>query len=195
MRTRFTWVWALGFILICLFSGSAWEPNFPIVPHVLFGIAVALVACSICGRLWCSVYIVGYKTDQLIQSGPYSISRNPLYFFSWLGGIGIAMGSQTILLPAIVAIAFLIYYPWVIASEEAVLEARHGEAFTDYKAKVPRFFPAWSLLSEPEDYSMKPIIFRRHLCQVIWFALFLSGLAFIHGLHAAGVLPVLFKIY
>jgi hypothetical protein len=145
--------------------------------------------------MWCSVYIAGYKTDQLIQSGPYSISRNPLYFFSWLGGIGIAMGSQTILLPAIVAVAFLIYYPWVISSEEAVLTDRHGEAFTNYKAKVPRFFPAWSLLSEPEDYAMKPIVFRRHICQVIWFALFLSGLSFIHGLHAAGVLPVLFWIY
>jgi hypothetical protein len=133
--------------------------------------------------------------DVLIQSGPYSISRNPLYFFSWLGGIGIAMGSQTMLLPAIVGVAFLVYYPWVIAGEESVLAARHGDAFANYTAKVPRFFPAWWLLSEPEEYMMKPIVFRRHVGQVLWFALFLSGIEVIRGFHAAGVLPVLFTIY
>jgi len=195
MRTRFTWVWAVGFIFVCLFSSSAWEPIFPIVPRILFSIAIALVACSICGRMWCSVYIAGYKTNVLIQSGPYSISRNPLYFFSWLGGIGIAMGSETIVLPTIVAVAFLIYYPWVIAAEESVLATKHGEEFASYVSKVPRFFPAWSLLSEPEDYSMKPIVFRRHITQVLWFAFFLSGLELIRGLHVAGVLPVLFSIY
>jgi protein-S-isoprenylcysteine O-methyltransferase Ste14 len=36
-------------------------------------------------RLWCSLYISGYKNSQLITSGPYSLCRNPLYFFSFVG--------------------------------------------------------------------------------------------------------------
>jgi len=141
------------------------------------------------------VYIAGYKNDMLIQGGPYSVSRNPLYFFSWLGAIGIALGSQTLILPVIVAVAFLIYYPLVISSEESFLLKEHGEAFSNYVAKVPRFFPNWSLLTEPEEYSVKPRVFRKHLTQVMWFALFLSGLQLIHGLHASGWLPVYFKLY
>ena len=195
MRTRFTWVWAISFIVICLFSSSAWNQVSPLISSILSSVAIGLVACSMCGRLWCTVYIAGHKNDTLVQSGPYSISRNPLYFFSWIGAIGIAMGSQSLILPLIVGIAFLIYYPIVISSEEAFLAETHPESFEIYRQKVPRFFPKWSLLEEPQEYLMKPVIFRRHVLKVMWFAFFLCGLELIHGLHACGWLPVYFTIY
>ena len=48
-----------------------------------------LILLCIAGRTWCSLYIGGHKERQLIVSGPYSITRNPLYAFSILGTVGI----------------------------------------------------------------------------------------------------------
>lgn len=48
-----------------------------------------LILLCIAGRTWCSLYIGGHKERQLIVSGPYSITRNPLHAFSILGTVGI----------------------------------------------------------------------------------------------------------
>ncbi|HPR16133.1 MAG TPA: hypothetical protein PLW58_09065, partial [Smithella sp.] len=49
------------FILIC-FSGNQWEEETYFVSVILFFIGILLVAVASLGRLWCSVYIAGYKT-------------------------------------------------------------------------------------------------------------------------------------
>lgn len=52
----------------------------------IFGYALLLVAAP--GRIWCSIYIVGRKDEELCTDGPYSLVRNPLYAFSLLGLVG-----------------------------------------------------------------------------------------------------------
>ena len=52
----------------------------------LFG--VALLAVAAMGRIWCLIYIAGRKNKELCQLGPYSLCRNPLYLFSFVGVIG-----------------------------------------------------------------------------------------------------------
>ena len=41
-----------------------------------------LVVFGSFGRIWASLYIEGNKTKNLITAGPFSMVRNPLYFFS-----------------------------------------------------------------------------------------------------------------
>src|SRR5262245_64205860 len=48
---------------------------------------VAIVIC-ILGRTWASLYIAGRKIEQFVTEGPYSVVRNPLYFFSIIGDAG-----------------------------------------------------------------------------------------------------------
>jgi hypothetical protein len=147
------------------------------------------------GRLWCSVYIAGYKTDKLITQGPYSMCRNPLYFFSLLGALGVGFATGTFLFPLLILIAFGWYYPFVIKSEEAGLMKMHKSEFEIYVKKVPRFFPKISLLQEPDEYIVKPIVFKEHIFSALWFVWFPGIIAFIKGLHDIKILPMIFKIY
>ena len=69
------------------------------------------------------------------------MTRNPLYFFSLIGGIGVALATETLVLPLLVVLAFAAYYPFVIRSEEAVLLKRHGEKFREYFKKRSAIYP------------------------------------------------------
>jgi protein-S-isoprenylcysteine O-methyltransferase Ste14 len=90
----------IGYLLIAaiFLSTSAWENAHPFIGSLLFFFGVILLAIASFGRIWCSLYIGGFKTNSLISGGPYSLCRNPLYFFSFLGGIGIGLATETFFL-------------------------------------------------------------------------------------------------
>ena len=69
-------------ILFFLFTTqSVWETRNEKVTFFLFLAGMILVGIASLGRMWCSLYIAGYKDDKLVTDGPYSLCRNPLYFF------------------------------------------------------------------------------------------------------------------
>jgi len=196
LRISATQAFVVILVLIIAVSESAWEGSTtPFVSAILFMIGVVLVGIASLGRLWCSLYIAGYKTEVLVAEGPYSISRNPLYFFSFLGAIGVGFASETLLIPAIIFVAFTIYYPFVIKSEEAELRKLFREKFDSYFENVPRFFPNISKLKEPEKYIVNPVIFKRHLFDALWFIWFVGIMEIIEELHELNVIPFMFKIY
>ena len=43
---------------------------------------IMLILVAILGRIWCTLYIGGRKCAEVVDSGPYSVIRNPLYVFS-----------------------------------------------------------------------------------------------------------------
>jgi len=180
---------------IILFSGSAWEPRVSFLSSLFFFIGIILVGIGTLGRLWCTLYIGGYKTSKLITVGPYSMSRHPLYFFSLIGAIGVGFTSETLLIPTIVAVAFALYYPFVIRSEEKKLREVHPEEFEAYVKTTPAFFPKLSLLTEPQEYKVNPISFKRRLFSSLWFIWLVGILEIIEALHELKLIPVLFKIY
>jgi protein-S-isoprenylcysteine O-methyltransferase Ste14 len=173
-------------------SGSHWNT---IVVSSLFLAGTVLVGAASLGRMWCSLYIAGYKNDRLVMDGPYSATRNPLYFFSFLGTIGLGLCTGTLVIPAVMGVLFACYYPFVIATEEKRLAARHGQAYLDYRAAVPAFFPSLARLREPDEYVVQPKVYRRHIFSAIWFVWMLGALVLLHGLRAAGVLPVYITLY
>lgn len=195
LRIRISQIFAgLLVVLICV-SSSLWEDGAPFVATVLFLLGAILVGIASLGRLWCSVYIAGYKTDHLVTQGPYSMCRNPLYFFSLLGALGVGLASETLLIPLVILISFVGYYPLVIKSEEAELIELHSSEFEIYLKEVPRFFPKISLLKEPEEYIVNPRVFKRHMFDALWFIWFIGILEVIEELHKLEVIPTIFKIY
>ena len=196
LRMLATQAFVIILVLILSFSESAWEGSaMPFVSSILFLMGAVLVGVASMGRLWCSLYIAGYKTEILVTEGPYSITRNPLYFFSLLGAIGVGLASETILIPIIIFIAFTIYYPFVIKIEEVELRNLFGEKHYAYCKNVPLFFPNISKLKEPEKYVVKPKIFRRHVFDALWFVWLIGIMEIIESLHELDIIPVLFKIY
>ena len=39
---------------------------------------ISLIVAAILGRMWCTLYIGGRKSAEIVQTGPYSMTRNPL---------------------------------------------------------------------------------------------------------------------
>lgn len=86
-------------------------------------------------------------TSQIVRTGPYARTRNPMFVAAVLLYLGVALAVNTvwILLGLPVLILYLRF--GVIRREERFLEARFGRQYTDYKTKVPRWVPR---LTAPE---------------------------------------------
>ena len=187
---------AVGIIVLFLFTTqNLWLIKNEIITWFLFLTGVIFVGIASLGRMWCSLYIAGYKNDKLVTAGPYSISRNPLYFFSMIGVVGIGLATKTFTFPIIFILLFALYYPFVIKSEEERLNALFGVAFEEYKKKVPVFFPRFSIYSEPIDYMVKPAVFRVHMFSAIWFIVIVGLLEVIQGMKDIGLLVDFIPIY
>ncbi|MBU0730594.1 MAG: isoprenylcysteine carboxylmethyltransferase family protein [Proteobacteria bacterium] len=182
-------------VFMVLFSTSIWETTHPVVEISLFVSACFLVGIASLGRLWCSLYIAGYKLDTLVIHGPYSMCRNPLYFFSFLGGIGCGLATETLFIPLIIISFFTLYYPLVIKSEEIELRKIHKQALDDYLNKTPAFFPKISLLLEPSQYLVNPKVFRKHIFDALWFIWLVGILEVIEGIHELHFMPIFFKLF
>ena len=81
----------------------------------------------------------GRPTDQLVTTGVFSISRNPLYLGGICAWVGIALALDLpwmllLLLPALVGCHAIL-----VAPEERYLAAKFGEAYRAYTAAVHRW--------------------------------------------------------
>lgn len=183
-------------LALCLFAAllagrGAWTG----VGGALFDLAgLAGVIIGAFGRLWSSIFIAGYKTDSLVRCGPYSVTRNPLYLFSLVGAVGVGLASRSLLVPALLAVLFGVYYPVIIRREEERLRATHGPEYLSYREAVPRFFPKLSLYREPETYVVNTKNFKKALLDATFFLWIYGAVQLMGKLHDAGVLPTFLKI-
>ena len=79
-------------------------------------------------------------TSNIIDDGIYGRSRNPIYLAMAFVYAGLSVAAAS--LPALVLLvpALLVIRYYVIAREEAYLEAKFGEEYLSYKARVRRWF-------------------------------------------------------
>lgn len=185
---------AFGVFFLCS-TKSYWETSNELIALFLFFIGVVLVAIASLGRMWCSLYIAGYKDEKLITKGPYSICRNPLYFFSMIGLVGIGFSTETIVFPIVFIIFFSFYYPLVIRSEEKRLKKKFGHAFEEYTKKVPLFFPRVSIFEEPNTYIVNPVVYRAHIFSALWFVWIVGIIEVIEGMREIGLFGSSWSLY
>ena len=127
---------------------------------------VAMVAAGELLRLW-AVHHIGVisrtRSDRLgplVSSGPFRIVRNPLY----VGNIAL-WGGFTLsarlpwLVPAIVLLLALEYHA-IVRWEERLLDARLGDRYWAYAARVPRWVPRIGSGRPPVEGSSSPFSWR-----------------------------------
>ncbi len=140
-RLRLTLAWYVALIVLVAISArpcaSGWLGGLADVAGFL------LIAGAALGRIWTSLYIAGLKDAQLVTSGPYAACRNPLYFFSLVGGIGIGLVTGSLILTSATLVVLFVLYAQAMRAEERFLADRHGEEFRRYCASVPRLLPSW----------------------------------------------------
>jgi protein-S-isoprenylcysteine O-methyltransferase Ste14 len=124
---------------------------------------------------------------ELNVSGPYAHTRNPLY----LGNLGITLGlcliAHSWALFLLVGALFGLQYRAIIAAEEGFLFSRFGAAYDDFRARVPRFWPALRArsVSTPRAWSWRRALKKEHNPMAAWALLALLFVALDHQRKAA----------
>ena len=182
------------YIQLFIFTEKKLETTLPLATGIMFMTGLFLVGVATVGRLWCAQYIAGYKAGSLITVGPYSICRNPLYFFSLLGGIGVGLCTGSLVLALIVPAVFAVIYPITIFQEEKELLEIHGETYRNYISSVPCFIPNRSLYYAPSEYLVQTKMFLRESRDVLGFVLIVGIFKMVEALAKIGVIKPFFAI-
>ena len=183
----------IGGIFLLIFVGSRWpDGQFPHETIELIGFF--MIAFCILGRTWCSLYIGGVKNKNLIDVGPYSVTRNPLYVFSVVGAVGIGAQLGSIVIAFLAgAVVWTVFYI-LIFSEEGHLRSMFGAAYQDYVIRVPRFWPKLSLWRDVETLTIRPSVVRSTFLDACVFLVSIPIAEGFEYLHDIGVLPTLFRL-
>jgi protein-S-isoprenylcysteine O-methyltransferase Ste14 len=192
-RLRFTRILLVPLGLLALTShhvypeGGMWDTSISVMGFLLLLAAMG-------GRIWASAYLVGRKNQTLVTAGPYSIVRNPLYFFSLIGFIGAGLAFESLVLAMLFGLVFFLSHWPVILKEEARLSELFGAEFEVYRRRVPRLIPRIRGLEGRRSMELDAHRFETALRDCIAIPLvFIAA----HGLEAAkvsGILPVLFQL-
>ena len=177
---------------IMLFVSTSWQEA---AHEMIEAIGVVLIGAAILGRLWCTLYIGGRKSDMVVQTGPYSIMRNPLYFFSAIGAAGVGAQSGSIIVALVFGLFCTLAFLIVIRREELFLSAQFGAGYQDYLNRVPRFFPNVRLFRDEAMLSVLPKRLYVTLMDGLVFFAALPAFEGVQYLQKAGVIPVLLRLY
>jgi len=188
---RMQMLWGLSILLIglVLFVQAKAEPE-SFSHEFIEDIGAMLIAVAVLGRTWCALYIGGRKLNELVTNGPYSIVRNPLYVFSFIGAFGIGLGTASIVLAAVMTLVTALVFSSVIRIEENALQENFGTAFTDYVARVPRLWPKPSLWLDAATLSVSPNRVVRTFFDSAVMLLTIPALELVETLQQMHVLPV-----
>ena len=78
-------------------------------------------------------------TTQVLQDGPYRITRNPMYLQMVLACLGFAVALVNVWILVLTPVCAWLLQRLAILPEEAYLEGKFGDAYVDYKRRVRRW--------------------------------------------------------
>lgn len=179
----------LGFLLIGEpVLRESWVATAMLIP------GIACIAVATVGRLWCALYISGRKSSSLVDQGPYSICRHPLYLFNGVGLLGIGLVTESLVITAALCFAYLLLYPPVIRSEDRVLTVMFP-THVDYISSTPAVWPDLRSFRTEATWLVEVYAFNRNLRDSIWFPLGAGVIQFIELLHQLHWLPTLVALW
>lgn len=101
----------------------------PTPESLLWGLAIALPGEAL--RVWAAGHIE--KGREITTSGPYRLTRHPLYLGSSILGAGFAVAANSLSVTLVVAAYLGVTLLAAVRTEEAVLDARFDGAYLRYR--------------------------------------------------------------
>ena len=110
------------------------------VGWLLVGVGLALFAWTLWTFARHRTTVNPYKAaSALCTGGPFRFSRNPIYVGDWSILAGVSLVLQTLWPLLFAPLIWVLLRYGVIRHEEAHLEAKFGEAYRNYRARVRRW--------------------------------------------------------
>jgi protein-S-isoprenylcysteine O-methyltransferase Ste14 len=181
-------------VVLALLMQHAWDEHGS-VDKILATCGDVLLIAGCAGRIWCALYIAGRKNKALVDRGPYSLTRNPLYFFSFLAFVGAGLSFESLTIAALFGIVFFATHWPTIRLEERHLRKLFGETFDEYVARVPRFVPSLARYRGADSLVVNPRVFTRTMLEASLIPLVYLGAQAIEAGHEQGILPTLVYLY
>jgi protein-S-isoprenylcysteine O-methyltransferase Ste14 len=176
-----------------LFCSSLWR-NEARTDLLIRHIGAALILASIAGRTWCAIYIGGKKKNTLVQDGPYSLVRHPLYVFSVLGALGVGAQWGAILVSLVLACVTMVILNEAVRKEEAFMSLVFGQAYAYYSERVPRFLPRFATWRDVDELTVKPVVVVRTFRDSCLFLVAIPIAQTIDWAQQVGYLPILLRL-
>ncbi|CDX26108.1 Nickel-cobalt-cadmium resistance protein NccN [Mesorhizobium sp. ORS 3324] len=158
-------------------------------------VGFGLVLTCFLGRLWSILYVGGRKNDELVVSGPFSMTRNPLYFFSTVGAVGIGLMFGSVLAAAMLGLASFLVFRFTASREAEFLSAKFGAAYTAYAQRTPRFWPNPLLYRDEDHWVFSTSALRSTFRDGLYFLGLFPLIETVEHFRVIGMLPTLFTIY
>jgi protein-S-isoprenylcysteine O-methyltransferase Ste14 len=102
------------------------------------GFALAALSVRSFRRAGTSV-VPGEPSTALVVTGPYHVTRNPIYIGLVLIYFGLAVALTSLWVLLLLIPVLYVLQRGVVEREEAYLERQFGEAYRNYQARVPRW--------------------------------------------------------
>jgi protein-S-isoprenylcysteine O-methyltransferase Ste14 len=140
--------------LLTVFGGLALERALPLKFNLMLPAPLRYWVGA--GIVISAVYLLGFKavrtmrrsgqsenpykkTTEIISTGPFSLTRNPMYLQMVLVCVGCAILFSSIWIIILTPICALLLHILVIRPEEIYLEQKFGDTYLDYKRRVRRW--------------------------------------------------------
>jgi protein-S-isoprenylcysteine O-methyltransferase Ste14 len=107
-------------------------------PGLLFAAGLLVATLGNAGFAMTLFVFARGSSDQPLRTGPYRISRNPLYVSAALVFLGVCVSAGSLLLAAILAVLLAFQHAMILAEERACTR-KYGEPYIAYARNVPRY--------------------------------------------------------
>jgi len=190
---RYVLAFLIGIICLLLVFGGSSQTE--MMHELIEAYGLALILIGVGGRLWSILYIGGRKSAELVSSGPYSVTRNPLYFFSTVAAMGVGAQTGSLVISGLSGLFCAFAFHLVALREERYLKATLGAPYLAYAKKVPRFLPNSWLYTDRESVTFRPQIFNRTLVDGLAFLSSIPFFELVEKGQEMGMIPMLFQVY
>lgn len=131
-----------------------------------------LIVSGMLFRAWSSGYI--NKDNSLATKGPYSLTRNPLYFGNFILGLGIAVAGNNFYSYSIFFTYYLLFFPFLMILEHKRLKKKFGKQYEEWASRSHTFFPKIKRVKE-RDFNISYYMKNREY-RVLYFSLFVIAI-------------------